>query len=115
MMSSREDPPSAWGWDASAWGWGDADDSADDLIGQLSEEFAPLVNTDTVTAIVEHCRRELEATPPPSPEDVERLARQRLRDMTGRYVIKAAANTGAGAGSSAYMIIQVGSDPARSD
>jgi hypothetical protein len=106
-MSARDDPPSAWGWDAGAWGWGDGDDSSDDLIERLSEEFAPLVNTDTVTAIVEECRRELEATRPPPPEDVEQLARQRLRDMTGRYVIKGAANTGAGAGSSAYVIIQV--------
>ena len=94
---------------------GSDDDSTDDLIEQLSEEFAPLVNTDTVTAIVERCRRELEATPPPSPGDVERLARQRLRDMTGRYVIKGAANTGAGAGSSAYVIIQVLPDQGQSD
>ena len=114
-MSSREDPPSAWGWDAGAWGWGDADDSADDLIERLSAEFAPPLNADTVTAIVQECRRELDTTPPPSPEAVERLARQRLRDMTGRYVIRGAANTGAGAGSSAYVIIQVLSDPAQSD
>jgi hypothetical protein len=114
-MSSRGDAPGAWGWAAGAWGWGDDDDSTDGVIERLSEEFAPLVNTDTVTAIVEQCRRELEATPPPSPVDVERLARQRLRDMTGRYVIRSAANTGAGAGSSAYVIIQLLPDQGQSD
>jgi hypothetical protein len=114
-MSSREDPPSAWGWAAGSWGWGDDDDSTDDVIEQLSEEFAPLVSTDTVIAIVGQCRRELEATPPPSPEDIERLARQQLRDMTGRYVIRSAANTGAGAGSSAYVIIQLLPDQGQSD
>lgn len=116
MMSSREDPPGAWGWDAGAWGWGtDGDDSADELIAQLAAEFAPLANVDTVTAIVQACRGELDATPSPSPEAVEQLARQRLRDMTGRYVIGGAAKTGAGAGSSAYVILQVLSDQAPSE
>ncbi len=108
-MSSREDSPGARGWGAGAWGWGaDDEDSADELIEQLAAEFAPLVSAETVTAIVHECRGELDATPPPaSPESVEQLARQRLRDMTGRYVIRGAANTGAGARSSAYVIIQL--------
>jgi hypothetical protein len=107
MMSSREEAPSSWGW-SSAWGWAaDEDDSEAGLIERLSAEFAPLANADTVTAIVQQCRREIDITQAPSPEAVEQLARQRLQDTTGRYAITAVANTGPGAGSSAYVIIQL--------
>jgi hypothetical protein len=106
MMSSREDAPSSWG-PSSAWGWAaEEDDSEGRLIAGLSAEFARLVDADTVTAIVQQCRRKLEALPAPSPEAVEQLARQRLQDITRRYAITAVAKTGPGAGSSAYVIIQ---------
>ncbi len=111
MKSSREDAPGTWGWDAGAWGWGDIqDDPADELSERLSAEFAPLVNADTVTAIVQQCRRDLNATPPPSPGAVEQLARQRLPDKTGAYAIGGVTNTGPAAGSSAYLIMRFLSD-----
>lgn len=48
-------------------------------------EFAPLVDADTVTTIV----------------------RQRPQETTRGYAISRVANTGAGAGSCAYVIIQL--------
>ena len=66
-----------------------------------------MANADTVSAIVQQCRSELDAMPAPSPEAVEQLARRRLQDITGRYAITGIANTGPGAGSSAYVIIQL--------
>jgi hypothetical protein len=61
MMSFRDDAPSGWGWAA------DQGDSTGELIERLSTEFAPLVNTDAVIAIVQQCLRDLDATPPNSP------------------------------------------------
>lgn len=107
-MSSRDDAPSPWGWGADAWGWGaDDDDTAGDLIERLSADFASLVNPDLVIAIVQQCFRDLDATPPTSPEAVEQLARQRLREPTGAYAMSAVARTGPAAGSSAYLTIQL--------
>ena len=107
-MSSREDASSEWGWGAGAWGWGAIDDnSAGELIERLSAEFARLVNVDTVTAIVQRCRRDLGVTPAPSAETVEQLARQRLYDLTGAYEITGVAGTGWAAGSSAYLLMRL--------
>ena len=108
MMSSRNDAPSAWTCGADAWGWdADQDDTTGDLIERLSADFASLVNPDLVIAIVEQCFRDLDATPPPSREAVEQLARQRLNDTTGAYAINAVARTGPAAGSAAYLTIQL--------
>jgi len=76
------------------------------VIERLSAEFAPLLDTDTVTAIVQQCRRDLNAAAPAPPETVEELARRRLQDTTDTYAIAAVADTGPATGSSAYLIIQ---------
>ena len=111
MMSAREDVPSAWGWGTSTWGWAAIDQkSAGELKERLSAEFERLVNADTVAEIVQQCRRDLRATPPPSVEAVEQLARQRLHDLTGTYEMSGVAGTGWAAGSSAYLLMQFLSD-----
>ena len=75
-MSSRDDAPSAWAWGADAWGWdADEDGTTAYLIDRLSADFASLVNRDLVIAIVRQCFRDLDATPPTSPEAVEQLGR----------------------------------------
>ncbi len=61
-----------------AWGW---DAGEDDAAGELIE--------------------------PALPEVVDELARQRLQDEAGSYAVTAVARTGPGAGSSAYVTIQL--------
>jgi hypothetical protein len=70
--------------------------------------FAPLVDTDTVTAVVRQSHGDLDdAAAPASPEAVEQLARRRLHEMTDGYAITAVANAGPAAGSSAYLSIRL--------
>jgi len=107
MTSPRKGAPSTWGWGTGVWGWGAGeDDPTGEVIERLSAEFAPLLDTDTVTAIVQQCRRDLNAAAPAPPETVEELARRRLQDTTDTYAITAVADTGPAAGSFAYLIIR---------
>ena len=65
MTSPRKGAPSTWGWGTGVWGWGAGeDDPTGEVIERLSAEFAPLLDTDTVTAIVQQCRRDLNAAAP---------------------------------------------------
>ena len=118
MMASDQGESSPWGWGTGSWGWGTAeddsthgvaneDDLTEDVIERLSAAFAPLLDSDVVTAVVRQCRSDLDDTAPPAFSDaVERLARERLFEMTAAYPIAARANTGPAAGSSAYLIIR---------
>ena len=63
---ARTGMPSAWGWSTRAWGWGaDDDEVTSQVIERLLAEFALLADPDTVTTMVQQCRRDLdtEATP----------------------------------------------------
>lgn len=98
----------AWGWGGAEWGWPVVpDDATVHLIEQLAAEFEGQVDLETVTAIVMQARRELDVTGrPASQEAIEERARRRLHQASEAYSITAVAETGPGAGSSAYFAIQ---------
>jgi hypothetical protein len=62
-------------------------ESLADVTERLFREFEPRVPLRTIVATVRQCRRDLEATGTPQPalpELVERLARQRLTELTAQ-------------------------------
>jgi hypothetical protein len=96
----------------SAWGWGADDDEVTcQVIECLSAEFVLLPDPDTVTTMVQQCRRDLdtEATPA-SPEAIEELARRRLRDTTGAYTVTGVVERGPAAGSYTRLVFRYLSD-----